>query len=217
MNFRKAFPLLFSALLLGAGVIDSAGTKHRFENVCTGNIHDYPRPILPINLSYFHLSAKPCVASQTNMAPTAPTTAPVKVHLQYPLPCAAAAPVGCEVSDKFVGLALLEEVSVVLVLLGALVVLDSDDTTSVVLTTVLLTTVLLVTNVGVSTVILVDTLSDVGGKVAIGLLLIVNGSPHVDVGAADGEAILGMRALVEAAAGAETSTVNGSPQLLVCA
>lgn len=95
--------------------------------------------------------------------------------------------------------------------------LDSDDTTNVVLTTALLTTVLLDTNVGVSTAILVDMPLDIGSEVAIGLLLTVNGSPHVDVGAADGEARLGMGASVEAAAGAETSTVNGSPQVLVCA
>lgn len=105
--------------------------------------------------------------------------------------------------------------------------LDSDDTTSVVLTTMLLTTVVLttalltavvlVTNVGVSTAILVGMLSDVGSEVAIGLLLTVNGSPHVDIDAADGEAILGMTASVEAGSRAEASTVKGSPQVLVCA
>lgn len=85
MNSRKAFALSFSVLLLGAGIIDPAGTKHRFENICIGNIHDYQQPILPINLHYFRLSAKAYASSQTNMAPTAPTAAPVKAHFPYPV------------------------------------------------------------------------------------------------------------------------------------
>jgi hypothetical protein len=133
-----------------------------------------------------------------------------------------------------VGLVSIEEVSASLVVL---LVLGSEEVDPVLIVTVLDTKVSVLTGILVVSLIsvgsevavsrLVDPLPDVGGEATTVLVLTVNGSPHVDDGAIDGEAMevtasvdgeeTELGASVDSAAGVETSTVNGSPHVLVCA